>query len=95
MAITAVGRRHCQLMMSPSPTAKKTTARMRLPVTGYSTGTFAAFGAMALISQVIGHSSYNWGLKWFSAGLIAVTWLGEPILSTILAYFLFGEGLTL
>ena len=67
---------------------------MRLPVTGYSTGTFAAFGAMALISQVIGHSSYNWGLKWFSAGLIAVTLLGEPILSTILAYFLFDEGLT-
>ena len=67
---------------------------MRLPVTGYSTGTFAAFGAMALISQVIGHSSYNWGLKWFSAGLIAVTLLGEPIFSTILAYFLFDEGLT-
>ena len=67
---------------------------MGLPVTGYSTGTFAAFGAMALISQVIGHSSYNWGLKWFSAGLIAVTLLGEPIFSTILAYFLFDEGLT-
>ena len=65
-----------------------------LPVTGYSSGTFAAFGAMALISQVIGHSSYNWGLKWFSAGLIAVTLLGEPIFSTILAYFLFDEGLT-
>ena len=67
---------------------------MRLPVAGYSAGTFAAFGAMALISQVVGHSSYNWGLKWFSAGLIAVTLLGEPIFSTILAYFLFGEGLT-
>ena len=67
---------------------------MGLPVIGYSTGTFAAFGAMALISQVIGHSSYNWGLKWFSASLIAVTLLGEPIISTILAYLLFDEGLT-
>jgi drug/metabolite transporter (DMT)-like permease len=48
---------------------------------------------MALISQLIGHTSYNWALRWFSAGLIAVSLLGEPIIATILAYFLFGEGL--
>lgn len=65
-----------------------------LPITGYSSGTVTAFWAMALISQIIGHSSYNWALKWLSAGLIAVTLLGEPIFSTILAYFLFDEGLT-
>jgi drug/metabolite transporter (DMT)-like permease len=65
-----------------------------LPVTGFGTGTFAAFWAMALISQLIGHTSYNWALKWFSAGLIAISLLGEPIGSTILAYFLFDEGLT-
>ena len=65
-----------------------------LPITGYSTGTVAAFWGMAVVSQVIGHSSYNWALKWLSAGLIAVTLLGEPIFSTILAYFLFDEGLT-
>lgn len=65
-----------------------------LPITGYSTGTIAAFWGMAVVSQVIGHSSYNWALKWLSAGLIAVTLLGEPIFSTILAYFLFDEGLT-
>jgi drug/metabolite transporter (DMT)-like permease len=49
---------------------------------------------MALFTQLIGHSSYNWALRWFSAGLIAVSLLGEPIGSTILAYFLFDEGLT-
>jgi drug/metabolite transporter (DMT)-like permease len=54
----------------------------------------AAFWAMALIPQLIGHTSYNWSLRWFSAGTIAVSLLGEPICSTIMAYFLFDEGLT-
>ena len=65
-----------------------------LPISGFSTGTVAAFWGMALIAQIIGHSTYNWALKWLSAGLIAVSLLGEPIGSTILAYFLFDEGLT-
>jgi drug/metabolite transporter (DMT)-like permease len=67
---------------------------LKLPVTGYSTQTVAAFWAMALISQILGHSSYNWALKWFSTGFIAVALLGEPIGSTILAYILFDEGLS-
>ena len=65
-----------------------------LPVVGFSSGTYAAFGGMALISQIIGHTSYNWALKWFSASLIAVSLLGEPIGATILAYVIFDEGLT-
>ena len=68
---------------------------LRLPVVGFSTGTYAALVGMALIPQIIGHSSYNWALKWFSAGLIAVSLLGEPIGATILAYIIFGETLTL
>jgi drug/metabolite transporter (DMT)-like permease len=67
---------------------------LNLPITGYSTQTVAAFWAMALISQIIGHSSYNWSLKWFSTSLVAVSLLGEPIGSTLLAYILFDEELT-
>jgi drug/metabolite transporter (DMT)-like permease len=65
-----------------------------LPVSGFSGGTLAAFWGMALIAQIIGHSTYNWALKWLSAGLIAVSLLGEPIGSTILAYIIFDEGLS-
>ena len=65
-----------------------------LPISGFSTGTIAAFWGMALIAQIIGHSTYNWALKWLSAGLIAVSLLGEPIGATILAYIIFDEGLT-
>ena len=67
---------------------------LNLPITGYSTQTVAAFWAMAFISQLIGHSSYNWSLKWFSTSLVAVSLLGEPIGSTLLAYVIFDEGLT-
>ena len=66
----------------------------RLPITGFSAGTWGALLGMALISQHVGHSGYNYALRFFSASLIAVTLLGEPILSTVWAYFLFDEGLT-
>jgi len=49
---------------------------------------------MALIPQLIGHTSYNWSLKWFSTSTVAVSLLAEPIGSTILAYLIFDEGLT-
>jgi drug/metabolite transporter (DMT)-like permease len=67
---------------------------LRLPAAGFSGTTYAAFVGMALISQIVGHSSYNWALRWFSTGLIAVSLLGEPIGATILAYLLFDEGMT-
>jgi drug/metabolite transporter (DMT)-like permease len=66
----------------------------RQPISGFSHGTYAAFLAMAVISQLIGHTSYNWALRWFAAGLVAVSLLGEPVGATILAYFLLDESLT-
>lgn len=66
-----------------------------LQVTGYDAGTMASFLGLAVISQLTGHTCFNWALKWFSPGLIAVALLGEPIGSSILAYIIFGEKLTL
>ena len=67
---------------------------LRLPITGFSPQTYACFWGLALVSQIIGHSSYNWALRWLSTSLIAISLLGEPICATILAYFLFDEGLS-
>ena len=66
----------------------------RMPVSGFSAGTWAALWAMAIVAQIVGHTSFNWALRWFAAGTIAVALLGEPIGATILAYLLFDEGLT-
>jgi drug/metabolite transporter (DMT)-like permease len=43
---------------------------------------------LALVPQLIGHSVFNWSLKYIPASLVSVTLLGEPVGSTILAYFL-------
>ena len=65
-----------------------------LPATGFNAGTWGALLGMALVSQHLGHSSYNWAMKYFSAGFIAVCLLGEPVLGSLLAWWLFGEALT-
>ncbi|HDQ93517.1 MAG TPA: DMT family transporter, partial [Synergistetes bacterium] len=66
-----------------------------LPLTGFGPRTWGAFVGMALVSQIMGHSSYNWALRYLSASLVAVALLGEPIGATILAWVLFGETLTI
>jgi drug/metabolite transporter (DMT)-like permease len=50
---------------------------------------------IALVPQVIGHTSYNWSLKHFSAATVAVIALGEPVGASILAYFLLSEQITI
>jgi drug/metabolite transporter (DMT)-like permease len=66
----------------------------RTPFTGFSVPTWWAFAGMALVPQILGHSSYNWALRWFSASTVAICLLGEPIGSTLLAWIFFGETLT-
>lgn len=46
---------------------------------------------LALVPQLIGHSTYNWALKYLPAALVAVSVLGEPVGSTILGYLVFRE----
>lgn len=62
---------------------------------GYSSSTWAAFFLMALIPQLLGHSSYNWALRWLSGGTVALCLLGEPIGSALLAALFLHEPVTL
>lgn len=68
---------------------------MQLEFTGFSPSTWAAFGGMAVCSQLVGHSSYNWALRWLRTSTVAVSLLGEPIGASLLAWWLFNEPLTL
>jgi drug/metabolite transporter (DMT)-like permease len=61
---------------------------------GYSSSTYLFLFLLALIPQLIGHTTFNWALKYLPASMVAITILGEPIGSTLLAYFILGEGLT-
>lgn len=62
---------------------------------GYPPITYLWFLLLALIPQLMGHSSFNWALGYLSAAFVSVTLLGEPIGSAILAYFLLQETPTL
>ncbi len=66
-----------------------------LPFTGLTPHTYAAIFSLAFVSQLIGHSCYNWSLKWLSTSMVAVSLLGEPVGGTILGYLVFGETLTI
>jgi drug/metabolite transporter (DMT)-like permease len=68
---------------------------LRLPLVGFGGKTYAALVAMAVLSQGLGHTSFNWALKWLRPHVVAAAFLGEPIGAAILAYLVFGEGLTL
>jgi drug/metabolite transporter (DMT)-like permease len=58
---------------------------------GYSPRDYLLFFLLALFPQLIGHTTVNWALRFFSATLVAVFILGEPVLATFLAYLLLGE----
>lgn len=62
-----------------------------LPITGYSWNMFIWILALAVIPQLIGHSLFNWSLKYVPAAFVAVALLGEPVTSTILAVIFLGE----
>jgi drug/metabolite transporter (DMT)-like permease len=63
----------------------------RQVMTGYPPLTYALFLALAVIPQLIGHSTFNWALRYLPAAFVSITLLGEPVGSTILAYFILGE----
>jgi drug/metabolite transporter (DMT)-like permease len=63
----------------------------RLPLTGYQPTVYLWFLLLAIIPQLIGHSSINWGLKYLPAAFVAVVMLSEPIGSSLLAVLLLNE----
>lgn len=60
-------------------------------VWGFAPGTWAAFFGMALVSQHLGHSGYNYALRFITPGALSVMMLSEPVFSGLAAWFCFGE----
>jgi drug/metabolite transporter (DMT)-like permease len=63
----------------------------RLPLAGYPSQANVWLLLLALVPQLIGHSSFNWALRYLPATYVAVTILGEPVGATILAGLLLKE----
>lgn len=61
------------------------------PFYGFEPVTMVWLVLLALIPQLIGHSTFNWALGYLPAAYVAITLLGEPIGSTILAFVFLDE----
>jgi drug/metabolite transporter (DMT)-like permease len=61
---------------------------------GFSSDTWLALFCLATVSQIFGHTLYNWSLQWIRAGIVSIALLGEPIGAIILAWAFLGEGIT-
>jgi len=64
---------------------------LKLPVTGFRPVSYANLVLLALISQLLGHTAFNWALKHLKASMVAVTILAEPIGAAMLAWLFFRE----
>lgn len=64
---------------------------MDIHVTGLGIQAWLAILALGLVSQVIGHTSYNHALGRVSPIFVAICLLGEPIIGSILGLVYFRE----
>ena len=65
------------------------------PLFGYSSTTYLMLVLLAVVPQLIGHTSLNWSLRFVSATLVTIAVLGEPVLATVLAFAILDEVPTL
>lgn len=62
-----------------------------LSYTGYPNIVYVYILLMALIPQLIGHTSFNWAIRWISPVLVTLSALFEPVGASFLGYFFFQE----
>lgn len=60
-------------------------------VTGFTPKSYLWIISLALVPQVIGHTAFNWALKYLSAAYVSIALLGEPVGTIILAALLLHE----
>jgi drug/metabolite transporter (DMT)-like permease len=65
-------------------------ARQQSPF-GYPPVIYLWFVMLAVLPQLIGHTSFNWSLRYLSAAYVSISLLGEPVGSTVLAYLFLRE----
>ncbi len=63
----------------------------KLPVTGYSSTAYLMIVLLALVPQLIGHTSFNFALRYVSATYVSIASQMEPIGSALAAFVLFAE----
>jgi len=63
----------------------------RTPITGYPADSYLWLVCVALLPQLVGHTSFNYALKYLPATLVGVIGQTEPIGSSLMAMIAFNE----
>jgi drug/metabolite transporter (DMT)-like permease len=58
---------------------------------GYPVAVYLYILLMAVASQVVGHTTLNWAVRWISPTLVTLAILFEPVSSSFLGYLIFNE----
>ena len=61
----------------------------------YESNDWLLFVMLAIVPNLLGHTLFNWSLKWVSTNAISIAILFEPVGAAILAFFIFNEKLIL
>lgn len=61
------------------------------PLYPYPVREFSLFFTLAFFSSILGHTVYNYLMKYFSSTLISVSTLSEPIFASLMALLIFME----
>lgn len=64
------------------------------PLSGYPPAAYLLLLLLAVGPQLVGHSSFNWALRFLAPSTVAAVILAEPIGSMVLASQVLGEALT-
>ncbi|MFC7322049.1 DMT family transporter [Halobacillus campisalis] len=67
---------------------------LNVPFGGYNSSQWLIFLCLAIVPTFLGHSLFNWSLRWMSASKISMSILLEPIGASILAFFLLNEAVS-
>jgi drug/metabolite transporter (DMT)-like permease len=58
---------------------------------GYPAETWFWLGAITLGPQIMGHTVFNWALRYIEASIVSGTILAEPVVSALLAWLILAE----
>lgn len=64
------------------------------PFFGYPTSDWGWFLALAILPNLLGHTLFNWAVKWVSTNVVSIAVLFEPVLASIAAFFVLHEKIT-
>jgi drug/metabolite transporter (DMT)-like permease len=67
----------------------------RYSLLGFSFQSYIWLMLLAIIPQILGHTSLNWALGFIPAAMVSITLLGEPVGSSIMAWIFLRESPTL